>query len=366
MHRSRGAVLLITALWLTALAPGCARTHEDRAQREWRVAGDANASATEIIDAGGPVDVARNAGLTVVTWEVQPEDDEGPYQGAWRLYGSDGEAVADGRFKQVFEASGRIEVRPSGTGFVLVSYVRKQPYLLDRKGQVHRPRKGVNLATVLGEQRATETYADLSQWRLQLPGQKRLVRWRDLPTDEPQTMVVAGGELWVLMPRTQDYETGRIAHSPNGRKPWTIEAMPNPPGTAIDAETVGASGGSLFAAAVKFGTGSNGDRVDAASILRRPLTAKGAWQSIAATGIDRGSMTIGPRITQLPHGRLLASGEGAWLSRPGGGWDPVRLPAPDQRSAPAISATGSRLWSLGPWELHFSDDLGRTWRRFER
>jgi hypothetical protein len=357
-------MFLVAAACMVTLATGCARTDENRAHREWRVADDATASAEEIIDAGGPVDVARNGGLTVVTWEVQPEDDEGPYQGAWRLYGADGEAIADGRFKQVFEASGRIEVRPYGTGFVLVSYVRRQLYLLDRTGKVRRPAKGANLAAILGQDRATEDYADLSEWRLQMPGQKRLVRWSDLPTDEPQGMVVAGGELWVGMPRKQDYERGRIAHSKTGRAPWVVETIPNPPGTAIDSETIGESGGALFAVAVNYG--SNDDRVDVVSILRRPLKATGAWESIDATGIDSSSMTFGPRITQLSQGRLLASGEGAWLSRPGGGWEAVRLPKSDRPYPPSISSTGSRLWSLGPWDLHFSDDLGRTWQKFDR
>lgn len=352
------------------LLAGC-----DADKREWRVAGDAKASADEIIDAGGPVGVASSGGQTVVAWEVEPEDDEGPYQGAWRLYDKDGDAIADGRFKQVHEQSAVIGVNPLDDGFLIGDYATHTAYRLDRAGTLHRIPKGTNMATLVGDYVEHEFDGESTDWTLQLPNTKRLVRWTELPTDQPQGMIFAGGELWVGLPRTRDYEPGKIAHSATGRAPWTVETIPNPDGTAVDVESLTTSGNHLYAVAVRWGVGENGDRTDVVTILRRSLTPKGRWERIDGMGIDDGkeggsaaTLTVGPRVTELPDGRLFAtaSGEGAWLQQRDGTWSEIHPPKTHTFLPASVEAHGSRLWSFGAHDLHHSDDGGRTWEEFDR
>ena len=127
MAAAVGALLVAVSL-----LSGCANDGE----RQWRVAADPRATADEIIDAGHAADIATNGDQMVVTWEVEPEDDEGPYQGAWRLYDREPLQIAEGKFGTVREASARIDVTAVRGGFLLTDYAKGRQHFLDRKGRL--------------------------------------------------------------------------------------------------------------------------------------------------------------------------------------------------------------------------------------
>lgn len=346
------------------LVSGCASDSE----QEWRVAADPQATADEIIDAGHAVGIATNGDQMVVTWEVEPEDDEGPYQGAWRLYDREPLQIAEGTFGTVREASARIDVTAVRGGFLLTDYAKHRLRFLDQKGELtpaalNTAKPGSSLAGgVLRESRPS----DEEGWEVVLPGKRQIVRLTALPTEDVQGVAVTGdGTVWVLLPWKDDGPF-RVAYAKNGRAPWTTEVIPLPKGAATDGDGFSASGGRLFV----VGSHSKGDKTAVDAILSR--SAEDAkWTTIDAAGIAD-NLTSTPQVTALRKGRLLASssGEGSWVRAPNDTrFHALHPPRTAQYSRPTVSSEGPWLWSSEETfgrQLYYSYDFGSTWRKFYR
>lgn len=359
-HTGGTVALALAGLILSAGAGG--------PELEWNVAADPDASADEIIDAGHAVGIATSPRQMVVTWEVRPEDDEGPYQGAWRLYDRDKGEIADGTFGTVREASGRIEVMAVRDGFLLTDYKKHALHFLSPNGKLspaHLPeaKRGTPLAggaLMQGESPGPRT------WQVVLPDKRQVVPLTNLPTRNVQGIeLTSDGTVWVLLPWKEDGPF-RIAYAKNGAGPWTTETIPLPKGTGTSGQGISAVKDRLFV----VGTRAKGDRMPVDVILAREA-GDDDWDEIDAAGIAD-DLTAEPRIVVLHTGRLaaLADGEGAWIERAeGDGWRPVDLPDVGKQSQTDVSFEGLWLWASEERagnSLHYSLDGGNTWREFER
>lgn len=354
-----GALLLVAPL-----ASGCT----SQSEREWEVAADTNATADEIIDAGHATDIATSRDQMVVTWEVQPEDDEGPYQGAWRLYDRAKGQVADGTFGTVREASARIDAAPLGDGFLLTDYRKHRQYVVDEKGRLARARFD---ASRVGPPLAGGVLLadpEDGKWSVVVPSARRVVTLTGLPTRDVQGLeLTSDGTVWVLLPWTGDGPF-RVAYAKDGKPPWTTETIPLPKGSSTYGEGVSASGDRLFVVA----THDEGDRMAVAvdKILQRRAGEKG-WTRIDASGIPD-NLTAAPRVAVLPKDRLVATadGEGAWVEdEDGSGFTTLHPPRSHRLANPDVQKEGRWLWSseqnVGN-ALRYSYDYGTTWREFVR
>ena len=360
MAAAVGALLLAGPL-----ASGSASASE----REWQVAANPRSSVDDIIDAGHAVDIATSKDQMVVTWEVQPEDDEGPYQGAWRLYDRDKGRVADGAFGTVREASARIDAVAFDGGFLLTDYRKHRRYVLNAEGRLTPARfatskVGPSLARgVLAPDESSD-----GAWDVLLPSPQRVVALTDLPTDNVQGIeLTSDGTVWVLLPWT-DNGPFKIAHAKDGKPPWTTETIPLPKGSSTDGEGISAQRDRLFVVA----SHEQGDRMAMAvdAILVRTAGEKG-WKTVDASGISD-NLTVAPRIGVLPKGRLVAtaSSEGAWIQKlDDSGFTTLHPPRTHPHANPTVQQEGRWLWSseqnIGT-ALRYSYDYGRTWHEFVR
>jgi hypothetical protein len=355
-----GGALLVAGL----LVSGCASDSE----REWQVAANPRATAAEIIDAGHAVGIATNGDQMVVTWEVEPEDDEGPYQGAWRLYDREPLQIAEGTFGAVREASARIDVTAARGGFLLTDYAKHRLRFLNRKGELtpaalDTAKPGSSLAGGVVRRGGP---SDEEGWEVVLPGKRQFVRLTDLPTEDVQGVALTeDGTVWVLLPWKDDGPF-RLAHAKDGRAPWTTEVIPLPQGSATGGDGFTASGGRLFV----VGSHSKGKKTAVDVILSRSQD-DAKWTTIDAAGIAD-NLTSTPKVTALRKGRLLASsdGEGSWVRAPADTrFHALRPPRTAQYSRPTVSSAGPWLWSAEQTfgkQLYYSYDFGTTWRKFYR
>ena len=361
---SRVGAAVVALLVGGLLLPGAAQADE----REWQVAANPRATADELIGAGHAADIATSKDQMVVTWEVQPEDDEGPAQGAWRLYDLERGEVADGTFGAVREASARIDVIAVRNGFLLTDYKKHALRFLDRSGKLsaaHLPeaKRGTSLA---GGTLIEGDSEDRGTWKVILPAKRQAVTLTDLPTTDVQGIeLTADGTVWVLLPWTGDGPF-RIAHAKDGQAPWTTETIPIPEGSATDGGGLSASGERLFVVA----SHENGASIGLDAILSREADEEG-WTTIDPSGIA-GSLTSAPSIAVLPKDRLVAvsAGDGAWIERKDGdGWTPLQLPTADRQTQLQVRAEGRWLWAseeLSGNALYYSYDYGKTWHEFDR
>jgi hypothetical protein len=346
------------------LLPGTAHASE----REWQVAANSRATADEIIDTGHAADIATSTDQMVVTWEVQPEDDEGTSQGAWRLYDLEKGKVADGTFGAVREAGARIDVVAVRDGFLLRDYKKHALHFLNRAGKLsaaHLPdaRPGTSLAggtLIEGDSEGRRT------WQAILPARRQIASLTGLPTTDVQGIeLTADGTVWVLLPWTGDGPF-RIAHAKDGQAPWTTETIPIPKGSATDGGGLSASGERLFVLA----SHENGDRIGLDALLAREA-GESEWSTVDTSGIAD-NLTSAPSIAVLPKGRLLAvpAGNGAWIEQEDGeGWAPLNLPTTDRQTELQVRVEGRWLWAsqeLSGNALYYSHDYGKTWHEFDR
>jgi hypothetical protein len=345
------------------LLSGCANDGE----RQWQIAADPRATADEIIDAGHAADIATNGDHMVVTWEVEPEDDEGPYQGAWRLYGREPLQIAEGKFGTVREASARIDVTAVRGGFLLTDYAKRRQHFLDLRGRLTPAALSTAKpgSSLVGGALLESDASGEPTWQVLLPGKRQVVPLVSLPTKDVQAVALTeDGTVWVLLPWKDDGPF-RVAYAKDGKAPWTTEVIPLPKGSAAGGDGFSASGEQIFV----VGSHSKGEHTAVDVILSR--TADDDWTTIDAAGIPE-NLTSTPQVTLLRRGRLLAStgGGGDWIrDSKDARFRPLRPPPAEGYARPAISSEGPWLWSaqqtLGT-SLHYSYDFGRTWREFNR
>lgn len=353
----------LAAATLTACGDesGSSSSSEDHQERQWRVAGDPDATADEIIDAGSAGGVATSAEQTLVSYRVESDDDEGPQQGAWRLYDDQGKPVADDRLGQVFEQGAVARVFATEDGFLLENYT--EPSLVhiapdgatQRVEVVKKPRPvqaGDLLVRVSDETDAVYRPSDHTAYLLP-----------KLPTDQPQRIAIDDeGVVWVVVDWNNDHV--KLAFSPGGTGPWTRDRIPAGKGGYPVSEILTGSG------QLTLLTGhGEGEYPVLDSIWTRPAgPGKVAWQSTPLTGVD-GLKGLMVNLEALSDGRMLLEGDtdGAWIQQASGDFTKVRVPD-TLGFFHSVTAAGDRLYTTGTQSGAFlvSDDFGQTWDEFER
>lgn len=356
------AVLLLavgsaTACGTEASTSSAAEHHYD-AEREWTIAGDEHATADEIIDAGRPADVGTSGGRTLITWLATPEDDEGPSQGAWRLYDADGKRVADGKLGIVFEASAGAGVVPVDDGFVIDNYTKPELIHVAPSGQLTPiPLNKQARPTRAGDLLVREWSGDVAFYR---PADHAAYRLPRVPREPQAVRLDDNGTVWVMLLWEKDGDA-RIASAPGGVAPWTTEVVDLPDRSTPTIDMAYAGGELMFPQ--RSSTVAEYDEFQA--IWRRstdPGTGKAAWHSIPLDK-DQLTRTVTVGLTMTDQGRMLVSGEStpALLENADGSLTPLHLPDKDQ--AAQVQPVGDRLYA-NAWqeaELYVSDDLGKTW-----
>ncbi|WP_154402639.1 hypothetical protein [Nocardioides speluncae] len=367
MRRTPATLLVALSLTASALS-ACgdegasdSNSSEDHQKHEWRVAGDPDATADEIIDAGSAASVATSGGQTLVTYRVESDDDEGPQQGAWRLYDDQGEPVADEKLGQVREQGAVARVRATDGGFLLESYTAPALLHVAADGtttpvEVAKKPRPVQAGDLLvqGAEDGNLVYRPSDNAAYQLP---------KLPTDQPQRIAIdEEGVVWVVLDWADDQV--KLAFSPGGTGPWTKDRLAAGKGGYPVSEIHTGSG------RLTLVTGHGGDEYPVLdSIWTRPAgPGKVAWQSSPLTGAD-GLKALDVYLDTLSDGRLLLEGdaEGAWLQQASGDFAELKLPD-NLGFFHSVSAAGDRLYTTGTESGAFlvSDDFGESWDEFER
>ena len=336
-------------------------------QSEPEVAANPDATVEDIIAAGHVTDIAISKKQMVVAWEVEPDDDEGPHQGAWRMYDGQKGALGEGTFGTVREADAHIEVVAAPEGFLLTDYRKNGRHWVDVEGRILPMRlEPAELGTPLaGGALSRDEDAD-GGWQVLLPATQQRVRLTGLPSRDVQAVeLTSDGTVWVLLPRTADRQF-RIAYAKNGQPPWTTERIPVPRASIVSADGLSASGQRVYVVAGR----ARGERMTVDSIVSRKA-GETQWKRIAATGIPD-NLTGSVRIEALRKGRLLAvaDGEGVWVQNENKRGFAEMKPPRGQRKAATLTAMseGRWLWSSAPdlrSSLYFSDSYGENWRRFD-
>lgn len=359
-----GTILVAVVVLVAAGAVGCdagavsPRIGAD--QREHRVAADPHATAADIIGAGRAVDVAATPDRTLITYRVESDDDEGPQQGAWRLYDAHDRRLADGTFGIVREQSAVARALVAGDGFVLESYTEPRLRLLDPSGELTDlaaagPASPAQPGDVLLE-------ADDDAGRLLYrPAERATYRLPRVPFRDSQRVVLdEQGSVWVL--REWSRHRVPVAYAQGGVGAWAQTEVPSAP----DDYPVGlASGHDRVVVTLGHG-GDEHPRVVSFALLGPARPAAG-WTPVAPAGITARD-PLDPEVHVLPDGRLLfvAWREGAWLQS---GSHFVRLELPDSEGSEpdlTVEPAGDRLFAVPELgrRLWVSADDGTTWKRF--
>jgi len=327
------------------------------AEREWRLAGDEKATADEIIDAGRPARVASSGDQTLITWLVSPEDDEGPAQGAWRLYDADGNPLADGKLGIVYEASAHAEVVGVDDGFLIENYTSPDLLHLSPAGKltpvpVHDTARPTQAGDVL-----VRECCDPLVYR---PAEHAAYELPPMPDDQWQSVqLAADGTVWVMLPRAKGGDA-RIASARGGIAPWTTEEVPVPAGSTATIDMTLAGGELMFPQAAAAVT----EFYEYQAIWRRAVTPGGRWRSIP---LDKALLprNTSVSLTVTAGSRILIAGDdGRTLLEQGDGtFAQVGLPDVPASDDTYVTPVGDLLYG-NVWhaaELYVSDDFGKSW-----
>ncbi|GGO84433.1 hypothetical protein GCM10011584_01960 [Nocardioides phosphati] len=347
----------------TQPSPSPAAGHPHDAQREWRVAGDKEATADQIIDAGRPGSVATSGDRTLTTWQVQPEDDEGPSQAAWRLYDLEGARIADGKLGIVFEQGATTEVVPAPDGFVIDNYSKTPLIHVAPTGALTTiPLHAERRATRAGDVLVRAWTGDRSFYR---PADHAAYRLPRTPANPQAVQLDETGRVWVMRLWSRDGDA-RIASAQGGVAPWTTETVDLPAGSSPTVDMAYAGGRLMFPQ--RSSTVAEYDEFQAIwSRSTQPGAVDHAWRSTPIAR-DQLTHTVTVGLDRTSTGRLLVSGESTptLLEQADGSLRPLEVPgttepAPVQSVADRLYATS---WSQA--ELYVSDDLGKSWTRVQR
>lgn len=361
MGRPRSAIA--TALLLlagcgpqTGPGPGSGRSHD--AEREWQLAGDENATPDQIIDGGRPARVAASGGQTLITWVVTPEDDEGPAQGAWRLYDVAGRHVAEGKLGIVHEAGAVADVTAVDDGFLLGNYTA--PALIHVS-----PTGALTPVSIADRSRPTQpgdvVVRECCDAVVYRPSDRTAFQLPRMPDDQWQSVALDGaGKVWVMLPWGKRGDA-RVAWAQGGVEPWTTEVVDLPTGSSPTMGMALAGGQLMFPQARSSMT----EFVEFQAIWRRTVGAGGGrWRSVP---FDPALLprSIDLQLSITAGGRLLVRGDEATaLEQPDGSFALVDTPGDDAEVTPVGDRLYANVWHQA--ELYVSTDLGRTWTIVDR
>jgi hypothetical protein len=352
-------VVLLVATGCVALSRSGGRAVEPRTEE--RVAADPRATASEIIDTGGPTGVAvHEGGVTLVSWSATTDTTEGPEQGAWRLYDSDGNRVADGTLGQVFDAAATPGLAAVPDGFLLTDYVEPGFRHLGLDGTLTDVRRArARTPTRAGDVLVRDFYTS-ENTAFYRPSQHRVYRLPRLPfEDVEQVALDRTGRLWV-QPLWGD-RTASVYSSADGTAPWTRTRVPIAPGG--QPQTLAVAAGKVLMNTA----GATGSLPALDALWTRPVSGSPAarWRRVDVTGVR--VRETEPVLGALPDGRLTIAGGNQRMYLQGEDGAFARLRPPDGMRYSELMTTANGLYLVGSPndELYRSVD-GSEWRTVDR
>jgi hypothetical protein len=354
---------VLLALVVAASACGCGVFDDDAplfdTDREARVAADPDATASEIIDAGGPTAVAARAGARLVSWSVETGTSEGPQQGAWRLYDGDGRRVADGTLGQVVEAAAVPELAAVPDGFVLAEYARARlRHIADDGTLTTVPLSRSRLPTRPGDVLVPgATAADGVVYR---PSQHRAFRLPRPPFPRLQRIAMdRTGRVWVQ--QLWGRRTAPVSSSADGTGSWTRTEVPLSPGGRSQSLVV-VRGQVVLSTAVPTDSEPALDALWTRTVGGSPTRP---WRRVEATGVRLRDPE--PVVGALPDGRLVVAGgdQQMYLQDTDGTFSRLRPPVGSRASS--LRSAGDGLYLVGSTDnqLYRSAD-GTSWTTVQR
>jgi hypothetical protein len=311
---------------------------------------------SQIIERGYAAQVeVSGAGQVLVSFEQPPEDDEGTYLSAWRLYDESDQPVADGRGAAVEAGSAQPRLWSLPEGFLMRRADHpKELERIDPDGVVS-PVRSVDrvIATRPGDVLVTET--GQVNARFYRPSDDRVYRLPELPGGLDSIAIDRTGGVWLVL-------AGDTVYSPDGRPPWRPLAYDLPPGSAPGQLT--ASGEAMLLPLLDAESSTSG----ATALLTQDIGSPGRWHRVELTGVDS-RQWIEPEVAVVAPGRLLLGEWGPrWYLGGRGAWTRIGLPDREPHEDFLLELEGERIFARSTQQRDFrwSDDLGRTWHNFDR
>lgn len=323
--------------------------------------GDANPASKQdrlidqIVEGGYAHSVAADdLGFVAVGYTLSPEDDEGTYRSAWRLYDDEGQTVAEGLGRtRVGNSPGGPYFRSLGDRFVLQPYASKTKFLaLDEDGETREftaaPRHVTSARP--GDVLVSDP----------VDPQQYLVRGDALvPLDQGgynDAALADNGFLWTVDDTSEGGLTVELVR-PGGKEPEDVQV---PGGAPTSINVVGNQ--------VYVITTSTGSVEVATNIWTRG--PRGPWRDLGVAGIEREDY-YDSAVQGLADGRVLVGTYGShwYAGTPGVPTKWRRVPVP-----PAKAPDGGDWWltpyaegllATGPGPaLALSTDGGATWSAY--
>ncbi len=298
------------------------------------------------------------AGEVLVAYVDPPEDDEGTYLSAWRLYDASGDWVADGEGSRVEGGSATPELWPLPEGFLIKRPAySKDLERIDPSGLVS-PVEFVARArpTRAGDMLVSEPWR--SRARFYRPSDGTSYRLPELPRDVSSTLIDRAGGVWVV-----HGDAGETAYSPDGRPPWRSLDHDLPAGSTPG--HLQASGDAMLLPLLDDESSTSG----ITGLLTQPIGSPGTWHRVEVDGVDSRRWTE-PEVAVVAPGRLLLGDWGPrWYLGAGGTWTRMELPNAERGEDFFLEHKGGRIFATstqGGGVLEWSDDLGRTWHELGR
>jgi hypothetical protein len=313
----------------------------------------------KIIGAGHAAVVeVSETGQVLISYEQSPEDDEGTYLSAWRLYDDSDQPVADGRGSREEGGSAQPRLWSLPEGFLM-----RRPYYstelerIDPEGDVS-PVRFVDraLPTRAGDVLVTEQ--SQTRARFYRPSDDTTYRLPELPRGLESVAIDQRGGVWLVL----SGEAGTTAYSPDGRAPWRTLDYDLPSGSIPGQFT--ASGEAMLLPLLDYRSSRSG----VTGLLTQDIATPGRWVRVELTGVDS-RQWIEPEVAVVAPGRLLLGDWGPrWYVGGAGTWTRIALPDQDPHEDFFLEAKGGRIFAHGSQDSEFrwSDDLGRSWHNFDR
>jgi hypothetical protein len=203
-----GAVLLVSGL-LVACDDDQPPAPESGESAEAQIIEGGYAAAVEVL----------GSGQVLVAYVQPPEDDEGTYLSAWRLYDESGERIADGPGSRVEGGSARPTLWSLPDGFLIRRPGSTGLERIDPDGEVSPVRS-------VARARPTTTGDVLvAKGTFYRPADGSTYRMPELQRGIDSLAIDRAGGVWVVV------GGGETAYSPDGRAPWRRLAYDLPPGS---------------------------------------------------------------------------------------------------------------------------------------
>ncbi len=319
-----------------------------------------DSAESKIIEAGYAALVeVSGQGQVLVSYEWPPEDDEGTYRSAWRLYDESDQPVAEGKGSREEGVSAQPRLWPLPEGFLMRRpFYSKDLERIDPEGDVSPvPFVDRSLPTKAGDVLVTEP--SQTRARFYRPSDDTTYRLPELPRGLNSVAIDRIGGVWVVL----GGDAGETIYSRDGRAPWRMLDHDLPPGSYPG--QLQASGDTMLLPLLNT---KSSDAPSVTGVLTQDLESPGRWDRIEVAGVDS-RRWVEPTVAVVAPGRLLLGEWGPhWYLGGGGRWTRIALPDQEKHEDFDLELEGDRIFLSSTDEpgLRWSEDLGRTWHDFAR